>query len=246
MTKSLKIALIGHGNTGKEIEKVILEGGAHQLVSVSTKSQSGLDLEGIKKADVVIDFSLPEIVIENIKIVSGLGKNIVMGTTGWYERIEEVRKIVDEASIGLIYGQNFGIGANIFFKIVSYASKLASKFGKYDVYGLEVHHTGKKDSPSGTALKVAEVILDNFPSKTKVQTEKLDRKIEEGELHFASIRGGRNPGMHQVVFDSEADSITLTDQAHSRKGFAQGAILAAEFIAGKKGLHSFDELFSEV
>jgi len=239
----MKIALIGHGNTGSQIEKVILEGGAHQIVSVSTKSTGGLDIEGIKNADVVIDFSSPEIAIENIKTVSSLGKNIVMGTTGWYERLEEVRQIVDEAGIGLIYGQNFGIGANIFFKLVSYAAKLASKFGDFDVYGLEVHHTGKKDSPSGTALKISEQILENFPSKTTVQTEKLDRKIEKDELHFGSVRGGRNPGMHQVVFDSEADSITLTDQAHSRKGFAQGAVLAAEFIVGKKGMHSFDELF---
>jgi 4-hydroxy-tetrahydrodipicolinate reductase len=122
---------------------------------------------------------------------------------------------------------------------------LASKFGDYDVYGIETHHMGKKDSPSGTALKIAEQILENFPNKTKLQVEKLDRKIESSELHFASVRGGRNPGMHQVVFDSDADSITLIDQAHSRRGFAEGAVLAAEFIIDKKGIFTVDQLFEE-
>lgn len=240
----MKIALVGFGNMGKEIDRLINQSGKHQLVSKSLVEIDGSwDIEGIKKADVVIDFTHPQVVLENIKKVATLGKNMVVGTTGWYDQLEEVEKIVDKANIGLIYGQNFSVGANIFFQMVAEAAKLFSKFEDYDVYGLELHHSGKKDSPSGTAIKIANQIMINFPGKKKLQPEKLNRQIAKDELHFASVRAGRNPGFHQVVFDSEADSITLSHQAHNRAGFGLGAILAAEYILGKKGVHQFDELF---
>lgn len=238
----MKIALIGHGNMGKEIEEVVNLAGKHEITSISSQSR-GFDEAGIKAADVVIDFSSPEVALENIKKVLGLGKNMVVGTSGWYDSVTEVEGWVTEAGTGLIYGQNFAIGTNIFFKLVETASRLAAKYGSYDVFGSEIHHSGKKDSPSGTAFKTAEIILDNFPNKKKLETGRVDRKIGEDELHFASIRGGRNPGMHEVTFDSEADSITLSVQNHSRRGYAEGAVMAAEFIEGKKGTYSFDKLF---
>lgn len=204
----MKITLLGHGNMGKEVERLINDAGTHTIVSISD-------------ADVVIDFTSPEIVLENIRKVAGLGKNMVVGTTGWYDHLGEIEKIVKEAGIGLIYAQNFSVGANIFFRVVAEAAKLFRKFEGYDVYGLEIHHKAKKDSPSGTALRIA-------------------REVDG--LEFSSIRAGRNPGFHQVVFDSSADSITLSHQAHNRSGFAAGAILAAEFIKDKKGLHSFEEV----
>lgn len=238
----MKIALIGYGNMGKEIEEVVKAGGKHEIVSISSKSH-GLDLEGIKSADVVIDFSSPETILANIQRVLGLGKNLVVGTSGWYEHVPVVESWVKEAGTGLIFGQNFAIGTNIFFKLVEVASKLAAKYGDYDVFGYEIHHTGKKDSPSGTAFKIAEEILNNFPKKKKLETGRLDRKINEDELHFASLRGGRNPGMHEVVFDSSADSITLSVQNHSRRGYAEGAVMAAEFVVDKKGVFAFDSLF---
>lgn len=241
----MKIALVGFGNMGKEIERLIKEDGRHEVVSRSLEEGKGdLDLEGIKKADVVIDFTSPEIVLENIKKVASLGKNIVVGTTGWYEHLDEVKKVVKKSKIGLIYSGNFSIGANIFFKIAAFSSKLFAKFDGYDVYGFEVHHTGKKDSPSGTALRIVKEIMGNFPTKKKIQSDKLNRQIQPDELHFASVRGGRNPGFHQVVFESNADSITLSHQAHNRSGFGKGAILAAKFIKGKKGFYSFDEVFN--
>ncbi len=213
----MKIALIGYGNMGKEIERLINESGHHQVVSKSLQQINS-------ESDVVIDFTSAEVVLENIKKIASLGKNMVIGTTGWYEQMDEVKRIVERANIGLIYAQNFSIGANIFFKVVAQAAFLMSKFGGYDVYGLEIHHQGKKDSPSGTALRIG-------------------REVEG--LQFTSIRAGRNPGFHQVVFDSVADSITLSHSAHNRTGFAQGAILAAEFIKGKKGFYNFDELFNQ-
>lgn len=240
----MKIALVGFGNMGKEIEKLVNELSDHQIVSKSLQEKGGSwDEKGIKESDVVIDFTSPEVVLENIKKVASLGKNMVVGTTGWYDHMEEVKRAVKTGGIGLIYAQNFSLGANIFFRIVANAAQLFSKFGKYDVYGFEVHHTGKKDSPSGTALRIAKEILDNFPSKKTIQKEKLDRQINSDELHFASVRGGRNPGFHEIVFDSQADSVTLSHAAHNRTGFAQGAIIAAEFVKDKKGMYNFDEVF---
>src|ERR1035437_859913 len=240
----MKIALFGHGNMGREVEKLINESGKHQVISINLEHVGDkIDEKKVKTADVVIDFTSPQIVVENIRKVALLGKNMVVGTTGWYKNLDEVEKIVKKSGVGLIYAQNFSVGANIFFQVVAHAAKLMSKFGNYDVYGFEVHHTGKKDSPSGTALRIAKEIMGNFPAKSSVQTEKLDRQINPEEFHFASIRGGRNPGFHQVVFDSSADSITLSHAAHNRRGFAEGALLAAEFILGKKGLFVFDDIF---
>lgn len=230
---------------GHEVENLINQSGNHQVISISYKSaKDGLDKKGIKKADVAIDFTSPEIVLENISQVASLGTNIVVGTTGWYEQVDQVKKIVNKTKIGLIYGQNFSIGGNIFFQIIGFASALLGKFGNYDVAGFEIHHTGKKDSPSGTAKKIASVILENFPKKKKLESGRLDRQINDDELHFASLRTGRYFGFHEVVFDSSADEIKMSHNAHSRRGFAEGAVLAAEFIKDKKGLHTFDELFT--
>lgn len=201
---------------GHEVENLINESSVHQVVS-------------LEEADVAIDFTAPEVVLDNIKKVSGIGKNMVIGTTGWYEQLDQVREVVRKSKIGLIYGQNFSIGANIFFQIVGFASSLFGKFGDYDVAGYEIHHSAKKDNPSGTAKKITSVILENFQKKK--------------ELTFAALRVGRFFGYHEVIFDSAADEIKLSHNAHSRRGFAEGAVLAAEFIKGKKGLHSFDELF---
>lgn len=240
----MKIALIGYGKMGHEVENLITESGKHSVVSISHRTPNeALDKEGIAKADAVIDFTAGEAVLKTVKAVSAMGKNMVIGTTGWYEKMDEIKRIVKNSKTGLIYGQNFSIGANIFFQILSYASSLFAKFGDYDVAGYEIHHSGKKDSPSGTAKKIAGVIMANFPKKKKLETGRLDRQIAADELHFASIRAGRNVGFHEVIFDSAADEIKLSHSAHSRRGFAEGAILAAEFIKGKKGFYSFDEVF---
>ena len=240
---TMKIALIGYGNMGRDVENA-LKDTPHKVVSVSYRTlNEGLDKAGIAKSDVAIDFTAPSIVLTNIENVAKLGVNMVIGTTGWYEQLPKVKQIVNKNKIGIVYGQNFSIGANIFFQIVDFASNLVNRFGGYDVFGLEVHHAGKKDSPSGTAKKLADVIMKQVPTKKKLVNDPLQRQITNEELHFTSIRGGRNPGFHEITFDSPADQIKLSHQAHGRRGFALGAIMAAEFIKGKKGLHSFDELF---
>lgn len=240
----MKIALVGYGKMGHELENLIEELGVHQMVSKSYENPGdSLDKDGISKADVIIDFTSPEVVMDTIKEIAGMGKNMVVGTTGWYDQIDEVKKIVEKSETGLIYGSNFSIGANIFFQVVGFASSLTSKFGNYDVAGFEVHHTGKKDSPSGTAKKIAAVIMENFPSKKKLESGRLDRQIEKDELHFASLRSGRQVGYHEVIFDSNADEIKMSHSAHGRRGFAEGALVAAEFIKDKKGFYTFEEVF---
>lgn len=243
----MKVALIGYGNMGKEVEEVIQQNSSHEIVSISFKSiKDPIDVAEIKKADVAIDFTSPDIVLNNIERVLELGVNMVIGTTGWYDQLLRVKETVKKTKSGLIYGQNFSVGANIFFQIVDFASKLIGKFDDYDVAGFEIHHSGKKDSPSGTAKKLSGIITQNISSKTIVETGRLDRQVKKEEFHFASLRTGRVPGYHEIMFDSTADQIKLSHNAHNRQGFAKGALLAAEFIKGKKGLHNFDELFKEV
>jgi len=244
----MKIALLGYGNMGKEVVRVINGEKKHQIVTIVFKEGKGeIREEEIKPAEVVIDFTSPAIVLDNIKKVSALGKNMVVGTTGWYENLKEVERIIKENNIGFIYAPNFSIGANIYFKIVGWASQFLSQFENYyDVFGLEIHHHKKKDSPSGTALKISQEILRHFKNKKIIQTEKLDRQIKPEELHFVAVRGGRNPGFHQVRFDSSADEIMISHSAHNREGFARGAILAVEFIKDKKGFYTFDDVLKSL
>ncbi|KKP86113.1 MAG: Dihydrodipicolinate reductase [Parcubacteria group bacterium GW2011_GWC1_35_8] len=222
MNNKIKVALIGYGKMGKEIEALCKDSEIFEIVSISYKNVSDkLDIKGISKADVAIDFTSKDVVLKNIQEVSKLGVNMVVGTTGWSDSLDEVKKIIEKNKIGFIYSPNFSVGVNIFFKMMDNAIKLFAKLPEYDAYGLEIHHKAKKDSPSGTALKIA--------SKIK-------------GLNFTSIRAGRNPGFHEVVFDSEADGITLSHQAYNRVGFAKGALMAAEFIKNKKGVYSFEDI----
>lgn len=245
MNTKIKIALLGFGNMGQEVNRLCETSDDFEVVSISCKSPAeGLDLAGIALSDVVIDFTAAEVVVKNVEEVTKLGKHMVIGATGWYEHADAVKELARVHGVGVVYGKNFSIGANIFFQITAYAARLFAHFPDYDVYGFEMHHSGKRDSPSGTALKIADEILKNFLSKKTVCTEKLDRKIDQSELHFASVRGGKNPGFHEVIFESVADTVTLSHQAHNRAGFAEGALVAAKFITNKKGWYSFEDIFN--
>jgi len=242
--KKIKLALVGYGNMGREIEDLVKESQDLEIVSVSYKKITDkLDKTGIRKADIAIDFTSPHIVVNNIREVASLGKNMVVGTTGWYGSLKEVQDLIKKAKTGFIYASNFSVGANIFFKLLEKTGKLFNNFTDYDVYGFEVHHKGKVDSPSGTAKKLADIVVKNVKRKNKIETARLDRKILPNEMHFASVRGGYNAGYHEVVFDSIADEIKLSHQARGRRGFAEGALMAARFISGKKGFYNFEDLF---
>jgi 4-hydroxy-tetrahydrodipicolinate reductase len=244
----MNIALIGYGQMGKQIETVAQERG-HQIVTrvdpvggdAATLSKAAAD-----EADGAIEFSVPSAVSANVKMYNDFNLNAVVGTTGWYDELQRVREVVESGNIGLLYGPNFSIGAHLFFKLVSQASRLSSPIKEYDILGYELHHKKKKDSPSGTALSIARLIMENNDRKTSLVTEKLDRAIEPNELHFASVRGGSLPGVHKVLLDSEADTIELTHTARSRKGFALGAVMALEWLEGKRGLFNVEDFIGEI
>jgi 4-hydroxy-tetrahydrodipicolinate reductase len=246
----MKIAITGYGQMGQITEQIAAEDG-HDVVStidpaIKSAKFKELNKENLCGADVVIDFTVPAVVLENIDMYVQCGINAVIGTTGWYEYLDEVKEKVEKSRIGLIWSGNFSIGVNLFFRIIKQSAGLMSKFTLYDVMGYEIHHNRKKDSPSGTMNMIGNILLENLKNKKKIVTEKLSRKISEEEIHLASIRGGDVPGTHVVVFDSEVDTIELKHTARSRKGLAVGAIKAAEWINGKKGFYSIEDMMNEI
>ncbi|MFC2131454.1 4-hydroxy-tetrahydrodipicolinate reductase [Bacteroidota bacterium] len=239
-----KIALIGYGSMGREIE---ITARRHNIrVTDIFEIGSKMSIDKKYEFDVAIDFSYPEFVLENIKILAGLKKNIVMGTTGWYDKMNEIKQIVNDSEVGCIYGSNFSIGMQMYFKIVEFASKLTDKFPEYDLMLHEMHHKRKKDSPSGSALTIADIILKNVNSKKEIFTDKMSGVVSPGMLHVSSTRGGEITGTHSVIMDSPSDTIDLIHRAKNRSGFASGAISAAEWIHGRKGFYQFNEMLEEV
>lgn len=209
-SSTLKLALIGYGKMGKMVEKWALKR-SHLISSAAD-------------ADICIDFTHPAAALPNIKKYAEMGKNLVVGTTGWYDHLPEVEALVKKYQIGLLYAPNFSLGVNIFLQVVEEAAKRYLSYPDYKVAGVEWHHAEKKDAPSGTSLAI--------------------KKRIHAPCEIASIRCGTIPGTHQVLFDSEADLITLTHEARSREGFALGAVVAAEWLSNKKGLFTFEDTFT--
>lgn len=236
----MKAILVGYGSMGKEVERILAERGHRVVAKVDPVSpgadRPALDRELAAAADMAIEFSVASAVLPNVRRYAELGLPAVLGTTGWQAQLEEVRRIVESSGIGLLYGSNFSIGAHVFFGLVEEATRRTDALSQYDVSILEIHHKRKKDSPSGTAMTVANAVLGASTRKKRIVTDKLDRAIEPDELHVASVRGGEVPGTHTVLFDSLADTIEITHNARSRGGFALGAVMAAEWLCGKKGL----------
>jgi 4-hydroxy-tetrahydrodipicolinate reductase len=220
----MKIALIGYGKMGKMIEQTATGKGLDVVCIIDPFVGNRGD---IADADVCIEFSQPSAVLENIKLAASANKPIVVGTTGWYEHLNEVRDIVETSDIGLVYGSNFSIGVNLMFKIIEYAANLFKDFPSYDPFIEEAHHKLKKDAPSGTALSL----------KQRVESE------YNREAPTSSTRAGYIPGTHTVGFDSEVDTLTITHTARNRQGFAEGAIVAAEWVLDKKGFFEFPQIF---
>jgi 4-hydroxy-tetrahydrodipicolinate reductase len=241
----MNLALIGYGKMGKEVEKAAKEKGARILKIFDIDNNTGalgLTKDSLKGVDVCIDFSTPAAVLDNIEAVAESGKNIVVGTTGWYDRLDRVRKVVKEKKIGLLYSANFSLGVNIFSQIVMDAAHLFKQYGDYDVAISEMHHRGKADSPSGTALALGSIVLQNLGRKSELVTDAVHEAIKPQQLHVSSTRVGAVTGKHAVVFDSEADTIELVHTAKSRAGFAVGAVVAAEWLKGKKGMYTMRDV----
>jgi len=246
---STRLCLIGYGKMGKMIGSLADSRDCKVVSTIDPhcpNCHSQISLETIGDADVCIDFSHPSVALNNIHKVIALGKTLVVGTNGWNAHLEDIRHRVEKAGTGLVYGANFSIGMNVFTRIVTEAAKAFDHFDNYDVFGLEMHHNQKADSPSGTAIELSKTILENCSHKASAQFDTVYRRIEPLELHFASIRAGSIPGTHLVGFDSEADTIELTHRVRSRIGFAYGALQASKWIAERKGFFSFSQMISEL
>jgi 4-hydroxy-tetrahydrodipicolinate reductase len=228
----MRLALIGYGAMGKCIERLAVERG-HEKVVIVNESHKGLDAgqlaETLKIADVAIDFSAAYAVRRNVEACMLAGLPLVEGTTGWNDEKADIEKAVNDANGALVYAANFSIGVNLFYRIVAEAAEAIAKFPEYEAFIEEQHHSKKKDAPSGTALKLKEIVSEHF---------------EIGKI--AATRAGRIPGTHRVGFDSESDQILLTHTARSRDGFALGAIKAAEWIVGRQGVYDFTEVIDDI
>lgn len=235
----MKIALIGYGKMGKEIEKILLSRGHQTGLIIDINNLHDLTVENLRQCDAAIEFTTPATAVENYFKCFEAGIPVVSGTTGWLERQEEVHGKCKEENGTFFYGSNFSVGVNLFFELNRQLARLMADFSEYKPGMTEVHHTQKLDSPSGTALTLANDIIGIIPS---LKGWKENSESEEGILAITSEREGEVPGIHRVKYDSEVDFIEITHSAKSRKGFALGAVLAAEYSIGKKGILTMKDM----
>ncbi len=237
----MKIALIGYGKMGQEIEKIALDRG-HEIVSIIDISRNdSFDDERFKSADVAIEFTRPEAAYNNYLKCFEANIPVVSGTTGWLEQLPNIKERCDKDGQTFFYASNFSLGVNIFFELNKQLARIMNKMSDYNVSMEEVHHTQKLDAPSGTAITLAEGIIENIDAKTDW---KLENEENSTDLAIKAIREGEVPGIHTIKYESPVDEITIHHSAKSRKGFALGAVLAAEFAAKNKGFLSMNDLLN--
>jgi len=229
----MKLALIGYGAMGQLVESLARTAGDEiGLIQTSRDAlKAGSPLETLLSGhDAAIDFSVGSAVLRNVEACALASVPLVEGTTGWQENEPAVRRVIAEHNASLVYGANFSIGVNVFYRIVSHSTGLIARLDQYQAFIEEEHHSRKRDAPSGTALKLKDLMGKHL----------------ENEIPIASVRAGHIPGTHRVGFDSAADQITLTHMARSREGFAAGALMAARWIVGRKGVFEFSEMIDEI
>lgn len=230
MPRELRLALLGHGKMGRVVADLAEARGfrlALILTEESNLNGSGITPKNFDGIDVCVDFTAPAAVVENVRRVAALGVNLVVGTTGWHDRLEEVRRIIESSGVGMVYAPNFSIGVQMFYRLARAAAEAFAPFPAYAPFITEAHHQFKKDAPSGTAVELKRQVAPHFG---------------ERQIPVASVRAGFIPGTHELGFDSEADTVILRHTARSRQGFAEGALFAARWVVGKKGLFSFGDV----
>lgn len=237
----MRIAIIGYGKMGKEIEKAAIERGHTISIIIDLNNQTDIQPSKFAETDIAIEFSSPEAAFDNIMKCFNANIPVVSGTTGWLTHLEEVKEACLKDNKALFYAPNFSIGVNIFFKLNQELAKWMNKFRDYTVKLEEIHHIHKKDKPSGTAVELANGIIKNYQAKNKWIVDPVE-DIEQDEIPISSKREDMVPGTHIVQWDSEIDSIELSHTAKNRKGFAMGAVMAAEFMYGRKGFFTMDDL----
>lgn len=245
----MNIAIIGYGKMAQEVEKVAIEKKINVTkIFTEEENYNGLAItkQSLKNVDVCIDFTTPAAVWQNIEAVVNCEKSIVVGTTGWYDKLEDVKKLVNKKNVGLLYCPNFSLGVNLLYQIINTASHIFNKFDDYDIMISEIHHKNKVDSPSGTALMLAQLILQNVKRKKEILKETAKTKIKPEQLQVTSSRVGSVVGNHTVLFDSDADTIEIMHTAKNRRGFALGSLLAAQWIIGKKGVFTMKDVMATI
>ena len=235
----MKLALIGYGKMGKTIEEIALQRGHTIVLKIDIDNASDFTRENVKNADAAIEFTSPHSAFENVKKLMQFGAATVCGSTGWLEKLNEIHALCRQNNTAFLYASNFSVGVNIFFEVNKRLAALMAAHNDYEIGITEIHHTEKKDAPSGTAITLAEQVLENIPGK-KSWVNHISDTIDE--LEILSERIDPAPGTHKVKYSSPIDDIEIIHTARSRKGFALGAVLAAEYIAGKKGIYSMKDV----
>ncbi len=259
----MKIALIGYGKMGHIIEEIALSRGHEVVCTIDVNNLCDFESEAFRTADVAIEFTTPKTALANVARCLEARVPVVVGSTGWYDQLPQVKADVAKADGSLFWASNFSIGVNVFVAMQRYVAKIMNAYPQYDVTLEETHHIHKLDSPSGTAITIANAITDNLERKQSWKETAAIWQQEDGsvdvarnaevgtqfaahkpeELEVVALRRGEVPGIHTVVYDSEVDTITMTHSAKSRRGFALGAVVAAEWIGdGKKGVYTMDDL----
>lgn len=239
----MKLAIIGYGRMGHEIEAIAVKRGHNVVLTIDKDNIDDLESDKMKNVDVAIEFTFPESAVSNYLKCFKAGVPVVSGTTGWLAQRPMVEEECQKHDTGFLYASNFSLGVNLFFELNRKLAKMMSQFTDYSVRINEIHHTKKLDAPSGTAITLGEDIINAIPTKTKwVNNETTN----ENELAITSERIGEVPGTHEIFYRSEADEIMIRHEAFNRKGFALGAVIAAEFMAGKKGIYSMTDVFKSV
>jgi 4-hydroxy-tetrahydrodipicolinate reductase len=237
----MKIALIGYGKMGKEIERIALDRGHEIVLKIDVTNPEDLSVSNLQQADVAIEFTTPESAVENYKLCFEAGVPVISGTTGWLAHKSEVYQLCETLNGTFFYTSNFSLGVNIFFVLNKKLAELMAKQGEYKVEMKEIHHTQKLDAPSGTAITLAEGILENIP---ELKSWVNHSTSQVSELGIISEREGQVPGTHIINYDSEVDYIEITHCAKNRKGLAFGAVLAAEYSFGKKGILTMNDMLN--
>lgn len=234
----MKVAVVGYGKMGREVAAVLRDRNHEPVISLrGTDFPTG--------CPVGIDFTQPDAVLGNAQTALQAGARYVIGTTGWDAQMDALRRLVDEAQGGVVHAANFSLGVNLFYKVVRDAARLFAQFPDYDPYVLERHHRQKKDAPSGTAKALARILESAGGPRAHAATS-LQGALPDDRFHVAAVRAGGIVGEHTVGFDSGGDEVLLEHRARTRRGFALGAVMAAEWIAGRKGLHTFEEVVEDL
>ncbi len=244
----MKIALFGYGKMGRIIEKYAIERGHDVVLIIDENNYSDIEIVDLQTADVAIDFSTPNSILKNISLCFEADLPLIVGTTGWYDEIETIRERCLAGNHSLLYGSNFSVGVNIFFHVNRLLAEAMRPHHQYEVQVEEIHHTAKLDAPSGTAITIAEGVLENSDNKTDwvnyIVEEEKEVIPKANQLLIESHRIEDVPGTHTVLYSSEVDQIEFKHTAHSRAGFALGALIAAEWLQDKKGFFNVTEMFT--